>query len=117
MFEQMTPDAFAAEALFLRARYPDSAIILVEGDSDLRLFQCLLDIDIDRFINGYGKERSLKTIEVANEANIRGILCIVDADFGRLDLPLKFHPTAIRVSADVEVLPKTRPACAGIFRG
>jgi hypothetical protein len=98
MFEQMTPDAFAAEALFLRARYPESAIVLVEGDTDLRLFQHLLDVDIDRFINCYGKERSLETIEATDKADIHGILCIVDADWGRLTGAL--HPSPNVVVSD-----------------
>jgi len=93
MFDQMTSDAFAAEALFLRAQYPRSAIVLVEGDSDLRMFQQLLDMDIDRFITCYGRQRALDTIEATINANVLGVLCIVDADFGRLTglLPNSLH--------------------------
>ncbi|SCB56148.1 hypothetical protein GA0061098_10901, partial [Bradyrhizobium shewense] len=36
---------------------------------------------------------------------------------GRRDLPLNFHPAAVSVSGLCEVLTKTRPVGAGIFRG
>ncbi|MEW6639112.1 MAG: DUF4435 domain-containing protein [Pseudomonadota bacterium] len=84
MFEQMTPDTFAAEALFLRTHYPHATIVLVEGDTDLRLFEHLFKIDIDSYINCYGKERALGAIKAIDDANINGVLCIVDADFWRL---------------------------------
>ncbi|WP_316204511.1 hypothetical protein [Bradyrhizobium sp. SZCCHNS3051] len=34
-----------------------------------------------------------------------------------IELPPKFHPAAFRVRVGCEVLPETRPAIAGIFRG
>ncbi|OSI28006.1 DUF4435 domain-containing protein [Bradyrhizobium canariense] len=84
MFEDITPEALAAEVLFLRAQAPESSIVLLEGDSDVRLFENLLDVDISNFVNCFGKENVLLTIEMVDEGGLRGVLAIVDADFAAI---------------------------------
>ncbi len=88
MFEDLTPEARAAEVLFLRAQSPHSTIVLLEGDSDLRLFEYLLDVDISNLVNCFGKENVFLTIQQVELGKIAGVLAIVDADFSRiLDIP------------------------------
>jgi hypothetical protein len=84
MFEDLTPEARAAEVLFLRAQSPHSTIVLLEGDSDVRLFEHLLDVDISNLVNCFGKENVFLTIEHVEQAKITGVLAIVDADFSRI---------------------------------
>ncbi|UPJ95048.1 DUF4435 domain-containing protein [Bradyrhizobium sp. 172] len=81
MFEDITPEALAAEVLFLRAQAPESSIVLLEGDSDVRLFQSLLDVDIGNLVNCFGKENVLRTIDLIDQG---GVLAIVDADFAAI---------------------------------
>ncbi|MGM5034065.1 hypothetical protein [Tardiphaga sp. 803_E3_N1_3] len=84
MFEHITPDTLAAEAFFLRAASATGTIALVEGDSDFRLLQNLLEIDISNFVNCYGKTNALQTNHALNTSNFEGHICFVDADFSRL---------------------------------
>src|ERR1700730_17421482 len=84
MFEDLTPEARAAEVLFLRAQSPHSTIVLLEGDSDVRLFGHLLDVDISNLVNCFGKENVFLTIQQVEQAQIAGVLAIVDADFSRI---------------------------------
>ena len=84
MFEDLTADALAAEVLFLRAQAPNSAIVLLEGDSDIRLFEHLLNVDISNLVNCFGKNNVLLTIDLVDQSKIRGVLAIVDADFSRI---------------------------------
>jgi hypothetical protein len=84
MFEELTPDALAAEVLFLRAQAPHSSIVLMEGDSDVRLFEHLLDIDISNFVNCFGRENVHLAMGIVEGAQISGVLAIMDADFARI---------------------------------
>lgn len=84
MFEHLTPDALAAEVLFLRAQAPHSTIVLLEGDSDVRLFEHLLNVDISNFVNCFGRENVHLTVGIVESTNINGVLAIIDADFAKL---------------------------------
>ncbi|QAU49096.1 DUF4435 domain-containing protein [Bradyrhizobium guangzhouense] len=84
MFEDITPEALAAEVLFLRTQTPESSIVLLEGDSDVRLFEGLLEVDISNLVNCFGKENVLLTIDLVDQSGLRGVLAIVDADFAAI---------------------------------
>ena len=84
MFEDLTTEARAAEVLFPRAQSPHCTIVLLEGDSDVRLFEYLLDVDISNLVNCFGKENVFRTVQQVEQAKIAGVLAIVDADFTRI---------------------------------
>jgi hypothetical protein len=86
VIEDLTSDSAATEIRMLRldARY-QGAIMLVEGATDARLFENLVaspQVTI-RWLDG--KERTLAVLKLLEQANERGVIAVVDADFWHLD--------------------------------
>lgn len=91
LLNMVSPDRLLNETIFIRPPGDNSAILIVEGDSDVKFFRkfvkneyyvlqpdSLIDIDEGR------KVKVIETIKKANEENINGIIGIIDADFDNL---------------------------------
>jgi hypothetical protein len=91
LISMASPDRLLNEIIFLRPPDDNSAIVIVEGDSDVKLFKnfvynenyvlqpvSLIDIDEGR------KVKVIETIKKANEEGIKGVIGIIDADFDNL---------------------------------
>ena len=83
MKEYITEDLIVDEAkmLIIDSKCP---YILVEGDSDKRLYGTLYSKDKVTFRRLFGWENVLKVIECANHRNVKGIAGIIDRDYHEL---------------------------------
>jgi hypothetical protein len=81
------PDGIANALLFKR-RYPGNeqlTFLLVEGDTDKRLYENFTDKKGCAIHIAYSKSTALDTLTILEQSKVAGILAIVDADFDILD--------------------------------
>lgn len=76
-------DTLANEARLRRAVFK-GAFLLVEGESDERLFGIFADYDKCQMIICHGRENLFDACRILRQAGVVGILGIADADFERL---------------------------------
>jgi len=74
----------ASEALMLRASALKT-ILLVEGTSDDKLLGSFVDKAEYDVVIAYGKVNLLEALEILRRKDAEGIVCLVDADFSRID--------------------------------
>ena len=67
-----------------KSRFPGSFLI-VEGDSDARMYRRFTDSSACRVIPALGKANALGAMSILNEDGVPGVLAVVDNDFWRLD--------------------------------
>jgi RNase P protein component len=67
-----------------RSRFKGSFLI-VEGDSDARMYRRFSDKSSCRVIPALGKTNALGAMTILNEDAVPGVLAVVDSDFWRLD--------------------------------
>jgi len=80
MLEYVTSDDIAAEAKMVRSAF-DGAILVLEGDTDVRFFERFTKAEECTLLLGRGKENVVGAIELLDNENFEGLLGIVDADF------------------------------------
>jgi len=61
------------------------SFILVEGDTDARMYKRFVDTTRCRIIPAHGKSNALSALEMLEASGFPGILTIVDSDFWELD--------------------------------
>lgn len=61
------------------------AFLLVEGSSDMRVYERFVDKDHCMVMPGFGRSKVIQTLEILENDNFKGILAIVDSDFSELD--------------------------------
>jgi Protein of unknown function (DUF4435) len=88
MRESMTADR-EANAIKLQRSHFLGAFLLVEGSTDRRFYQKLINEETCRIIvtiaGNSRKKRAIELLTILEESNFTGILAIVDADFDRLN--------------------------------
>jgi len=94
-FDMMSSDRLLSATLFIRTSGDNSAILIVEGGTDIKFFTSFVCsekyiLQPDAFdglidINGGKKDKVIETIKKANEEGVKGIVGIVDADFDNLN--------------------------------
>lgn len=80
----LTPHDIANTVRMMRTLH-HGAILIVEGDKDLRIYQRFVDEKHCRLVPGNGRPNTIDSVSILENANLKGILAIVDADFWRLD--------------------------------
>lgn len=83
MRQYITSDTLASQIRLLRSTFSGS-FLLVEGETDLRLFGRFIDRTNCRMIFCHGREKLLGTVEILDRAGFRGHLGIVDKDFSEV---------------------------------
>ena len=68
------------------------AFLIVEGDTDARLYRRYVSASDCQLVPVRGKGNAIRTLLILNEAEFAGVLAIVDADFDRLDKELPAIP-------------------------
>jgi hypothetical protein len=76
-------DEVVTEVVLLRARF-QGGVLLVEGDTDSRLFKKFSDKQQTRIIPCQGRVNVLLAIQKLTQENVSGVAGVVDADFSRL---------------------------------
>ncbi|GAB4301600.1 MAG: hypothetical protein Fur0025_41910 [Oscillatoriaceae cyanobacterium] len=87
MKEFQTPNSIANEIRMLRTRSDKQhlAFVIVEGDTDVRLWKNLLDPSKCYIKYAVGKARVIDVMEILDKDNFSGVLAIIDADFWKLE--------------------------------
>ena len=60
------------------------AVLIVEGDTDRRFFERFIDPESCYVKSAIDRKRAVELIQKLNADSIRGVLAVVDADFGRI---------------------------------
>jgi len=61
------------------------AVVLLEGEKDVRLFSNLLDDGHVRLLPSNGKPNAINALRVLEQDGWKGVLAIVDADFDPIE--------------------------------
>src|SRR6266511_1437127 len=83
MKQYLTADDIVAEVEMVRTQFKGT-VLLLEGDTDCRLLDQLIDSPLCRTLPGHGKQRVLEAVSKLEAVNSKGILAIVDSDFWRV---------------------------------
>ena len=80
MREKLTPHSIANNIRMTRSQYKGTFLVL-EGDTDARLFKRFVKKDLCKIIPAHGKCKALMVLETLNKESFSGLLVVVDADF------------------------------------
>jgi len=80
----LTPNDIANTVRMMRASH-QGAIVIVEGDTDLRVYRRFVDENHCQLVPGIGRPNTIGALGILEKANLQGILAIIDADFWKLD--------------------------------
>ncbi|MCI0470690.1 MAG: DUF4435 domain-containing protein, partial [Candidatus Aminicenantes bacterium] len=61
------------------------AILVVEGDTDSRVYDGFIDCSACMIIPSHGKDNAINALKILENEKYPGILAIIDADFWRID--------------------------------
>lgn len=87
MREYITPNFIANQIRLLRDRsqYTGYSFLIVEGDTDARVWKNLVDSTKCRVENAYNKKNVVTVLNILEQGNFAGVLAVVDADFDILE--------------------------------
>jgi len=80
---KISPESFVSELMLMRDKY-NGSFLIVEGDTDARLFERLKYKKCKIRAVG-GKYRAIKVTMIMEKRNFQGALTIVDADFDHIE--------------------------------
>lgn len=80
MRESITKDDVFSEIILLKAA-ESRVILLVEGDSDIRVLDPHVDTHSANCIQGHGKETCVGVMALVAEQKVNGVLALLDRDF------------------------------------
>lgn len=80
----LTPQDIANNVRMMRAQY-HGAILIVEGGTDMRVYEPFVDEAHCKLTPACGKENAIGALDILEKNRLEGVLVIVDADFWRLD--------------------------------
>jgi hypothetical protein len=81
--QHITGNIVANEIRMLRTQHKGSFIV-VEGWSDARVYEELLDASVCRVMVAYNKENAITALRILYDCAFEGALVIIDADFDRV---------------------------------
>ena len=84
MREYLNADSIANQVRLSRSLHKGSFII-VEGDTDARVYSRYIDEEKCRLVNAHNRKNALDAISVLEQDLIIGVIAIVDADFDLLE--------------------------------
>lgn len=84
MINSRTADDIANNIRMIRSSHR-GVIVIVEGNTDMRVYERLIDNAQCNFVPMNGKKIAIDVLKILERDNFEGFLTIVDADFCRLD--------------------------------
>lgn len=78
----LTPHDAANTVRMMRTLHP-GAILVVEGDSDARVYHSFVNRQCCKILPVPGKGAAVEAIHILDSAGVKGVLAIVDSDFDR----------------------------------
>lgn len=112
MREYITPDRIANKIRLLRtqSQYTGS-ILIVEGDTDARVWKNLIDSTKCHVENSNNKDKAVKVLNILEQGNFAGVLAIVDTDFDILEGSVPHSPNLLFTDThDLETMLLKSPA-------
>ena len=85
MKENISAKRIATAIRMTRGPSFSGAFLIVEGETDPRVYGRVIDEDSCRIIPSHGKEKAICVLEILENDNFTGVLAVVDADFWRLE--------------------------------
>ena len=110
MKEFLTPERLANKIRQLREVF-SGTVLIVEGDTDARVYrryivatQCSIEI-------AHNKDNAIRSLTILEQAQFKGVLAIVDADFQRLEGRILTNPNLFLTDThDLETMMLCSPA-------
>ncbi len=84
MRDQLTAHSIANTVRMSRTQHK-GAFLVLEGDTDARLFKRFTDSVWCRIMPAFGKDMALKVLEILNKEKFPGVLVVVDAEFWHVE--------------------------------
>ena len=84
MREHLTAADIANEVRMTRSLHR-GVFVIVEGDTDARVYGRFIDSDHCRIIPANGKDNAIESLAILDRDHFRGVFAIVDSDFWQLD--------------------------------
>jgi len=110
MKEYQTPHVLANRVRMRRTSYKGT-ILVVEGDTDVRVYKGFTDENSCMIVPAHGKDNAVGALKILEYECFQGILVIVDADFWRLE---GFKPNSMNLlltdTHDLETMILSTPA-------
>lgn len=110
MREFITADRIANKIRQMRSQHQGSFLI-VEGDTDARLYKNLVDSTKCLVENANSKDKAVAALNILEKDNFAGVLAIVDADFWILEGTVPSSPSLLLTDThDLETMLLQSPA-------
>jgi hypothetical protein len=84
MKRYLTANDIANNVRMMRTQH-SGAILIVEGNIDLRFYKRFVNETKCKLTSSNGKDNAIKAVDILEKNEFNGVLTIVDADFWRLD--------------------------------
>lgn len=94
MRDAITPDRIANQIRMRRSAYTGTFII-VEGSTDVRVYERCVDSKKCEFSIAHNKDNAISALKILQNDNFAGVLAIIDADFSRLEKSLPPTPNLL----------------------
>lgn len=110
--QNLKPDRIANRIRLLRtqSQYTGSFLI-VEGDTDARVWTNLVHSTKCRVENAYNKDKAVQVLNILEQGNFAGVLAVVDADFDILEGTVPLSPNLLFTDThDLETMLLKSPA-------
>lgn len=115
MRELLIGDEIANQIRMTRSQH-NGTFIIVEGVTDIRLYQRFMSSEHCWFIPAKGKEKAVGALRILDRDEFVGVLAIVDADFWRIEDGIFHSPNLfITDSHDIETMMLASPALEKIL--
>jgi Protein of unknown function (DUF4435) len=117
MTNNLKPDRIANKIRLLRTQYTEHSFLIAEGDTDTRVWENLVDSTKCRVENAFNKDNAVKVLNILEQANVAGVLAVVDADFDILEKTVPLSPNLLLTDThDLETMLLKSPALEKVLR-
>lgn len=111
MKKHLNGNDIANEIRMTRSQH-NGAFVMVEGaTSDFRVYKRLIDNNVSKIMPAHNKDNVIQAIKILNQANFKGVVGIVDADFWHLEQKKPDNPNLFTTDThDLETMLLESPA-------
>ena len=116
MREYITGDSIANQVRMTRSAFA-GAFLILEGETDVLVFQSFIDERECQTVFADGKQNALAAIGILDDDNLKGVLCVVDADFDHLENRVPLSDNVLLTDLhDLECMMLVSPAFDKLLR-
>jgi hypothetical protein len=117
-YYRFSPNYIATEIRMLRTdKQYSGSFLIVEGDTDARVWENLVDSTKCRVENASNKHNAVKVLNILEKDNFAGVLAVVDADFDILEETVLLSQNLLLTDThDLETMLLKSPALEKVLR-